>query len=45
MEPEVKEQIESSVYKEHLELMDIALDINMITEGLNRVRDKDKTEE
>lgn len=43
MEPEIKEQIESSAYKEHLELMDIALDIDMITEGLNRVRDKDKT--
>jgi hypothetical protein len=40
MEPEIKEQIESSIYKDHLELMDIALDIDKITEGLNRVRNK-----
>lgn len=40
MEPEMKAQIESSVYKEHLELMEIALDVERITEGLNRVRRK-----
>ena len=40
MEPEMKAQIEPSVYKEHLELMDIALDVEQITEGLNKVRRK-----
>ena len=40
MEPEVKTQIDSKCYKEHLELMEIALDVDKITEGLNRVRQK-----
>lgn len=38
MEPEIKEQIDPEVYKEHLELMEIALDVDRIAEGLNRVR-------
>ncbi len=38
MEPEIKEQIDPAVYKEHLELMEIALDVDKIAEGLNRVR-------
>lgn len=38
MEPEIKAQIAPEVYKEHLELMEIALDVEKITEGLNRVR-------
>ena len=38
MEPEIKAQIDPEVYKEHLELMEIALDVEKITEGLNRVR-------
>jgi len=38
MEPEIKAQIDPSCYKEHLELMEIALDVDRITEGLNRVR-------
>jgi len=38
MEPEIKAQIDPEVYKEHLELMEIALDVDKITEGLNRVR-------
>jgi len=38
MEPEIKAQINPEVYKEHLELMEIALDVDKITEGLNRVR-------
>ena len=38
MEPEIKAQIEPEVYKEHLELMDIALDAAKIAEGLDRVR-------
>ena len=38
MEPEIKAQIEPSVYKKHLELMEIALDIEKIAQGLDRVR-------
>ncbi len=38
MEPEIKAQISPEMYKEHLELMEIALDVDKITEGLNRVR-------
>ena len=40
MEPEIKEQLDPEVYKEHLELMEIALDVDAITQGLNRVRKK-----
>ena len=38
MEPEIKDQVDPDVYKEHLGLMDIALDVEKISEGLNRVR-------
>ena len=38
MEPEIKAQISPEVFKEHLELMEIALDVDKIAEGLNRVR-------
>jgi glycine reductase len=40
IEPEIKAQIDPAVYKEHLELLEIALDVEKITEGLNRVRNK-----
>ena len=40
MEPEMKAQIAPEVYKEHLELMEIALDVDAITQGLDRVRKK-----
>ena len=40
MEPEIKAQIDPEVYKEHLELMEIALDVEKKAEGLNRVRNK-----
>jgi len=40
MEPEIKAQIEPAIYKEHLELMEIALDVEKITQGLNRMRKK-----
>jgi len=40
MEPEIKSQIAPEVYKEHLELMEIALDVEAITQGLDRVRKK-----
>jgi len=38
MEPEIKAQIDPAVYKEHLELMEIALDVEKIAEALTRVR-------
>ncbi len=38
MEPEIKAQIDPDLYKEHLELMEIAMDVEGITAGLNRVR-------
>jgi betaine reductase len=40
MEPEIKAQIDPKVYEEHLALMDVALDVDKIAEGLNRVRRK-----
>jgi glycine reductase len=40
MEPEIKAQIDPKVYQEHLGLMEIALEVDKITEGLNRVRQK-----
>ena len=42
MEPEIKEQLDPEVYKEHLELMEIALDVEAISAGLNRVRKKNE---
>lgn len=38
MEPEIKKQVDPACYKEHLELLEIALDVDKIAEGLNRVR-------
>ena len=40
MEPEIKAQIDPELYREQLELMEIALDVDAITLGLNRVRNK-----
>ena len=40
MEPEIIEQIAPDVYRKHLELMEIALDVEAITKGLDRVRKK-----
>ena len=40
MEPEIKAQIDPKVYAEHLEFMEIALEVDKITQGLNRVREK-----
>ena len=42
MEPEITTQIDPAVYKEHLAIMDIALDVEKITQGLNRVRAKSR---
>ncbi len=38
MEPEIKAQIEPAVYKEHLALMEIALDVEGISQVLDKVR-------
>jgi len=40
MEPEIRSQVDPAVYKQHLEIFEIALDVDKITEGLNRVRNK-----
>ena len=40
IEPEIKEQVDPAVYKEHLELMEIALDVEKITQALDKVRRK-----
>jgi hypothetical protein len=42
MEPEIKAQIDPKVYHEHLELMEIALEVDKITQGLERVRKSSK---
>ena len=38
LEPEVKAQVDSAVYQEHCSLMEIALDVEKIAQGLGRVR-------
>ena len=38
MEPEIKAQIDPELYKEHLALMDIALDVDKIADALNKLR-------
>ena len=38
MEPELKQQIDPDVFKEHLALMEIALDVDKISEALNKLR-------
>jgi glycine reductase len=40
LEPEIKLQVDPSVYKEHLELMEIALDAERISQALHKVREK-----
>ena len=40
IEPIIKEQINPDIYREHLELMEIAMDVDAITKGLDRVRNK-----
>lgn len=40
MEPEIKELIDPEVYEKELALMEIALDVEAITKGLNRVRNQ-----
>ena len=38
IEPEMKAQIDPACYEEHLKLMEIALDVEKISETLTRVR-------
>ena len=38
MEPEVIKQIDPAVYKEHLALMEMALDVDKISQSLNNMR-------
>ena len=38
MEPELKAQIDPEVYKENLALMEIALDVEKISQALDKVR-------
>lgn len=40
IEPEIKALIDPKVYEEHLGLMEIALEVDKIVQGLNRVRKK-----
>jgi len=38
MEPEIKGQIDPEIYQEHLALMEIALDVEKISQALNKLR-------
>ena len=40
IEPEIKEQIAPDIYKQHLELMAIALDVDKIAKAMSRIRNK-----
>ena len=41
MEPEIKAQIDPAIYKEHLALMEIALDVERISKALKKLRTTD----
>lgn len=38
MEPEIKSQIDAETFEKHLALMEIAMDVDDIVKGINRVR-------
>jgi glycine/sarcosine/betaine reductase complex component A len=38
IEPEIKDQIDPACYEEHLKLMDIALDVDKISQTLTKLR-------
>ena len=40
MEPEIKNLVEPELYRQHLELMDIALDVEKISQAISKVRKK-----
>ena len=45
MEKELKEQIAPDVFKEHLALMEIALDVEKISKALRKLRKEDKEDQ
>jgi phosphopantetheine adenylyltransferase len=38
MEPEIRDQVDPAVRKEHLELMEISLEVDKIAQALDRIR-------
>ncbi len=40
LEPEIKAQIDPAVYKEHLGLLEIALDVEKISQSISKVRQR-----
>jgi hypothetical protein len=42
MEPEIIKQVDRATYEEHLSLMEIALDVEKIAQGLDRARNKNR---
>lgn len=44
LEPEMKEIIDPQIYEDQLALMVLALDVDSIIKGLNRVRQKKKAD-
>ena len=38
LEPEIREQIPDELFDKHLAIMEVALDVEKVTEALNRVR-------
>jgi glycine reductase len=41
IEPEIRAQIDPACYDEHLKLMDIALDVDKISQALTRLRSRE----
>ena len=41
LEPEIREQIPTELYEKHLAIMEVALDVDKVSEALNRVRGAD----
>ena len=39
LEPEIKDQLPTELFEKHLAIMDVALDVEKVSEALNRVRD------
>ena len=40
MEPEIKAQIDPAIYKEHLAILEIALDVDKISRGIKKARER-----
>ncbi len=43
MEPEILKQVDPVIYEEHLSLMEIALDVEKIAQGLDRARNRNRS--